>query len=508
MTDKIIFWLDSDITSFAIAKFLGEKHQCKLFSIVDITDRAKKFFTEQQIVKFEKTWYYFDHVIPKDTVDLEYLSYFEKKYDIALWLLAMNERLFYQFNYFYKFSKNEILSILEQECKLFEAILDEVKPDFLVMKTTDLHHNHLFYELCKAKGIKSMMLEQSRFGYKCLITEQRDKIDYIDSLEDSQSTDKTIEELQNFLSSNNLSTQLNTYKSKFISSKKERMKAALDFLLKSENTNQKTHYTYFGRTKLKILKKSIVSLIVEKYRESFINKNLKKEIDYQTPFIYFPLHQEPERVLLIASPFYTNQIETVRHIAKSLPSGYKLCVKEHSTQSIRGWREISFYKQILEIPNVDLLHPSVSSDDVMKKCSLVITVGGTSGLEAAFFQKPSIIFADMGYGMVSSVHRINSIVELPNAIRFALQKKVEPNDLSKYVDLVDKNSFEFNYIGFQIEYTNRFYYGGHLVDVEISDEKMKSFLEDHRLILEQLTEEYIKKIKQHKAHQAKLREDS
>ena len=503
LKDKIIFWLDGDITLFGVGKYLKEIHQCDIFTILDITDRTKKFFQEQSMVKFEKIWYYHDHVLPKTIVNLEYLSNFEKKYNINLWLLALNERLFYKFNYFYKFTRNEILSILEQECKMFETILDEVKPDFLIMKTTDLHHNQLFYEMCRSKGINVMMLEQSRFGYKCLVTQERDKIDYVSNLTDFKSTNKTAEELQDFLKANNLSAQLNTYTTKFITLKWEKIKAAHNFLFVSKNTNIKTHYTYFGRAKFKVLKKSLTELIVEKYREIFINKNLKKEIDDKTPFVYFPLHQEPERVLLIASPFYTNQIETIRHIAKSLPPGYKLFVKEHPTQTIRGWREISFYKEILEIPNVDLLHPSVSSEEIMKRCSLVISVGGTSGLEAAFSQKPSIIFADMGYGVLPSVYRIKSVTELPDAIRISLQKTVNLNDLGKYVDIVEKNSFEFDYTGFQIECANYFYYGGHLIDVEIPEEKMKYFLEEHRSIFEQITSEYIKKIKQHKEYQSK-----
>ncbi|NQV77322.1 MAG: hypothetical protein HQ490_03090 [Lutibacter sp.] len=500
MKDKIIFWLDSDITSFGIAKFLQEKYESEFFAIIDVTDRAKKFFEEQKLVKFEKTWYYHDNVLPKTVVDLEYLSNFEKKYHLNLWLLTLNERLFYRFNYFYKFTRNEILSILEQECKIFETVLDEVKPDFLIIKTTDLHHNQLFYQMCRSKGIKVMMLEQSRFGFKCLITQERDKIDYVTSFTDHQDTNKTFVEMQNFLKRNNLSVQLNTLTTKFTTSKWKKIKAAVNFLFVSKNTNIKTHYTYFGRTKFRVLKIALIYLIIEKYREIFINKNLKKEIDDKSKFIYFPLHQEPERVLLIASPFYTNQIETIRHIAKSLPPEYKLFVKEHPTQTIRGWREISFYKQIMKIPNVELLHPSVSSELMMKKCSLAITVGGSVGLESAFYQKPSIIFADMGYGVLPSVHRIKSITDLPDAIRTSLQKTINPNDLSRYIDIIIKNSFEFDITGFQIEYADFFYYGGHLADVEIPEEKMRFFLEEHRSILEQIALEYVKKIKQHKEH--------
>jgi hypothetical protein len=498
MNDKILFWLDGDLTNFGLANFLQEAYPSKFFAIVDITDRVKSFFKSQKLVKFEKTWYYHDHVLPKTKLDLEYLSNFEKKYNIDLWLLALNERLFYRFNLFHKFTRNEILSILEQECKMFETILNEVKPNFLIMKVTDLHHNQLFYQMCRSQGINVMMLEQSRFGYKCLITQERDQIDYVSSFTDVQYTDKTFENMQNFLKKNNLSAQLNTHTKEYRTSKLKKMFAAFNFLFISTNSNIKTHYTYFGRTKLKVLKIALRDAIIEKYREIFINNNLKKEINEKTSFIYFPLHQEPERVLLIGSPFYTNQVETIRHIAKSLPPNYKLFVKEHPTQTIRGWHEIDFYKKILEIPNVEFFHPSVSSENLMKKSSLVITVGGTSGLEATFYQKPSIIFADMGYEILPSVHRIKCITELPNAIKISLEKIVKSNDLAKYIKIIEKNSFEFDYFGFQIEYGNYFYFGGHLADVEISEEKMKSFLEDHRSILEQITLEYIKKIQQHK----------
>ena len=42
-------------------------------------------------------------------------------------------------------------------------------------------------------------------------------------------------------------------------------------------------------------------------------------------------------------------------------------VKEHPTQVSREWRETSFYKEILSLPNVKLIHPSVNPIDIIKK---------------------------------------------------------------------------------------------------------------------------------------------
>ena len=52
MTDKIIFWLDAFLLNFGLAYNLQKKHDCELYSIIDITNRTKKFFEEQNLVNF------------------------------------------------------------------------------------------------------------------------------------------------------------------------------------------------------------------------------------------------------------------------------------------------------------------------------------------------------------------------------------------------------------------------------------------------------------------------
>ena len=52
------------------------------------------------------------------------------------------------------------------------------------------------------------------------------------------------------------------------------------------------------------------------------------------------------------------------------------------------WRDQSFYKDIIKLQNVKLVHPSVNPRDILEKCDLVTTIAGTVGLEALFFEKP------------------------------------------------------------------------------------------------------------------------
>jgi hypothetical protein len=498
MKDKMIFWLDASLLYFGIANSLQKSYDCDLFAIIDITDRAKKFFQEQQLVKFRKVWYLHDHISTTKNPDLEYLASFEKKYNINLWLLAYNERIFYHYNRYYKFSTNEILSILEQECRLFESVLDEIEPDFLIIPTTNMHHNHLFYEICKARGIKILMLGPTKLGYRFMISKELDKVDNMENYANTSGKSRTVEELRNYLKYFDSSKMIDEYNRNVLNSKWNLIKASIQFLIVSKNSNKKTHYTYYGRSKFRVLFKEITYLLKKRYREFFINRNLVREIDYKTPFIYFPLHVDQERNLLLGAPFYTNQLEVITYIVKSLPVGYKLYIKEHPDMVMRGWHDVSFYKKIIDLTNVVLIHPSIKSEEIIKKCSLLIAIASTSSLEAAFYQKPSIIFVEMAFSVLPSVHTLKKIEELSQAIRSSLQKAVDPSDLNKYVNFIDENSFEIDWWGILVKIHQRLYHGGFLVDVEIPTQEVKSILDDFGSKFDQVALEHIKKIKQYK----------
>ena len=145
---KVLCYQDMDMSILGMAKNLQEKYNCDLFSITDLSGNPQKFFQEQSIVKYLKKWFYYDHILPNKKPDLEYLRSVEKNYNIDIWQIAYNDRIFFKYNDFYKFHPDEILSIIEQGCKLFESILDEINPDFVVLPTTNSGRMHLFYEIC------------------------------------------------------------------------------------------------------------------------------------------------------------------------------------------------------------------------------------------------------------------------------------------------------------------------------------------------------------------------
>jgi len=193
--------------------------------------------------------------------------------------------------------------------------------------------------------------------------------------------------------------------------------------------------------------------------------------------------------------YHTNQIETIRHVAKSIPINYKLYVKEHPTNVTRNWRSVSDYKEIMNIPNVRLLHPSASQDELFQNCSLVISAKGSSCLEATFYGKPSIVFEKVYYSILPSVHYVETLSKLPETIRSSLQETVNLQDVERFLTIFKKNSFDFDFQTYYLKEANEFFYNGHLVDVKITEPQVKSFIEENAQMFSVLVDEYIKKLK-------------
>ncbi len=77
-------------------------------------------------------------------------------------------------------------------------------------------------------------------------------------------------------------------------------------------------------------------------------------------YIYMPLHLIPEATTFVKVPFYINELFLIEQIAKALPAGWYLYVREH--QSMAGERSLDFYKRVNRIFNVKLVQLNYYKD--------------------------------------------------------------------------------------------------------------------------------------------------
>jgi hypothetical protein len=500
---KILFWIDVSLIQFGIAKMLQKKIDGDFYVIYDLSHHLKKSFMQQKIINFKKEWYFWDYVGEVKEPDIEYLKQIEKKYGVNLWEIAYAERNFYKYNPFYKFSRKEILSIFEQECRFFEKVINEVNPNFLIIKTTDFHRNYLLTEMCRAKNIKILMLITSRLANKASIASQSDKIDYeLDEKIDDKIKNDSFEELREYFKKRSKSQQKGMIHSAGMNYPQyKKILPGIKWLTETVDKKFRESYDHYGVTRLKAISHYFLYSIKGKIRKRFIDKKSCKKINLNKKFIFFPLQVQPERNVDIDAPFYANQIEVVTNIAKALPVDYKLFVKEHPLMRYRHWREIKEYREIISLPNVELIHPEVSPKEILENCSIVITIAGSVGLESALYRKAAIVFTDTIYASLPSVHRLKNLEELPDIIKKSLDTKVKLEDINEFINLLERNSFEFDMPGHYTKILEKFHSGGFMISNKISMEELDKFINDDKNIYEMLSDEHIKKMNKIKKYE-------
>ena len=460
---KIIFWIDNSFSNFFLAKKLNENSEFEIHSIFDVSDNPKKYFQNQTFVKFSSDNFYHDHMNEINTEpDIEYLKKKESEYNLNFMELLLNDRHFYNFNDFHNFTENQVFKILELEIKFFESILEKINPDYVIMRHVFLRNGYLFNLICKSKGIKILIPIPTRLGNRCIISDDLNNLGRPSLSNNENKINDT--DFNNFKTKYDLKTTEQEIGDRFLQSRSEMLKASTNYLF-SSNSDLNTHYTHIGRTKYQVFKNYFFDIFRTKIRKNFIDKNFKYNLPQNLKYVYFPLHVEQEHTLLIYAPFFTNQLELIKNILKSLPIDYKLVIKEHPRMYNRSWHSIEFYKEILNLPNTILIHPSLDSNELLSNCALTIAIRSSITFEAGYYDKPAIICTKTDYDFLPHVFRLTDITELPKLIRNALDVKINNSDFRNYLLHLENNSFDFEPDGLAQDLSDLFYYGGYYTNV-------------------------------------------
>ena len=135
--------------------------------------------------------------------------------------------------------------------------------------------------------------------------------------------------------------------------------------------------------------------------------------------IYFPLHVQPEFNIDVRAPFCANQLALIESIAKSVPVGYRLVVKDHP--GMRGYRPISYYRQLNKLYNVQLISPAIDSHGIIQCSDVVLTIVGTTAWEGILYEKPVVAFGPLAYRAYDLLYNCPSVSDLPSVLAEAIR---------------------------------------------------------------------------------------
>ena len=123
-----------------------------------------------------------------------------------------------------------------------------------------------------------------------------------------------------------------------------------------------------------------------------------------------------------------------------------------------------------------------------------MTIAGTAGLEALFFEKPVITFSDIIYSRFPNVFRIKDKNDIPKSIRKALSLTPNKEGIRKLVSLYKKECLNIDMINLQHECMTEIGNSGINDLVNPTQEGLKKFINKNKKELEIIAEEHMHKI--------------
>jgi hypothetical protein len=156
-------------------------------------------------------------------------------------------------------------------------------------------------------------------------------------------------------------------------------------------------------------------------------------LDIPARSVFYPMQYQPEQTTLVGGIYFANQVAVIENIAKALPFGCTLIVKEHPRG--RGARPAWQYSHIAHFPNVRFCDGNAK--EILRRCDAVVTVTSTVGLEGMALDRAVILLGQCYYDFADVIYRPKSWPDLAATLRRILIDREYERSAARR-DLIDR----------------------------------------------------------------------
>ena len=370
--------------------------------------------------------------------DIAYIKKMEQEYDVSsLSLTIFADRHLVNNKYSYK----QKLALIELTFKYARDLMKKHSLRFAWFESVGGFDSYILYLVFKKSGVKICMLIYGQYPGKLSISSDlrllwdgvEDEVSRIEQ-KSSPASQLEIEKAKIFIAN---------YREVFpktpiVYSNKSWPKINfIDFRLfyrwASDYLSDK--YSLVDQNPFKLVFSKILRIL-----RGYFSIRLFSKVDFKTfdDYVFFPLHYQPEQTTLVCAPFCINQVSVIEDLAKSIPAGMRLVVKEHHGSI--GRRPIIDYLNIKKNWNVILVGPQENTMNLIKNSKCILTINSTVGLQGMLLGKPVVTLARVGYDACRSVIRMNDIAQesYSEAISTAISAPVKEQDILNFCIAVER----------------------------------------------------------------------
>ncbi len=400
--------------------------------------------------------------------NLKRVSKYEQEIgDPTLWTPLVTDRRLYfgkKMTYYQDyepfFSYSDQMSILDIALQEIDNLFYDIEPDLICTIYTATFGDCLSHQFAEARGIRSLDLRLSRLKNYVMfvdgVKEPPPHIEYILKQNDDallREKKKEAEDYINEVLKNNamyegvVTARKNNEKDRSLRQSYGIFSKGIRFVKNNFNTSYRYDPQNPDLLQSYIYKKFINPYSLKRIKHALKGSLVNEAFIKRNRYILYPLHTEPELVLSQFARPYLNQIEVIRNVSLSVPVGKTILVKEHPM--MLGRRTMSFYKNILQIPNVRLVDFDLSSESVLSNAELVVIIRGAIGLEAVIKKIPVVSLGRSMFELLpNNMFRFcKSLYDLPDVIKDSLENyEYDHEALIKYLIAVIAGSTPVNLV--------------------------------------------------------------
>jgi hypothetical protein len=122
---------------------------------------------------------------------------------------------------------------------------------------------------------------------------------------------------------------------------------------------------------------------------------ISKEPSLSRDYIYIPLHFQPERTTSPEGGKFSDQARLIKMVNRAKPDCWQIYVREHPSQfkNRQGWmgRSVEFYDRLRVNDSIKIICMNISPFTLIDNAKAVISVAGTSSVEAIIRNTPSTV---------------------------------------------------------------------------------------------------------------------
>lgn len=303
----------------------------------------------------------------------------------------------------------------------FSNLLDEKNPAIIIF--ANFPHegaDHILYALAKHREIKTLMFYQSLHPNKFFAMTKIEDFGSFTTVNLINKNKKVNYRKPDLYYMTDINKKIQARKSgwhhQFIYKASSYKSKAVKMLNSVKNKGNKRIYS-----------KSMIRQLSLKTNDIFYNKNIEinhidndllDKILAEQKTIYVPLHLQPELTTSALGGIFEDQLTMIEKVSSELEEGYTIVVKDNPKQN-SFQRKALFFRRLLSYSNVKLVNYDTSSEMLIDKSILTVTISGTAGWEALQKEKKCLVFGQAWYQSLPGCYHYNEVsvqecIDLPN----------------------------------------------------------------------------------------------